>query len=84
MAERLDSFDFDAHHQGGRGHGHPWDEWLDGSAWRLTAGIDFRGSVANFASLAWKRANARGLGLRTHRDGDDFVIQAVARESADG
>lgn len=39
--------------------------------------VDFRGSVVNFAGLAWKRANERGLKLRTHRDGDTIVIQAV-------
>lgn len=32
MAERLVSFDFDSLPGGGRTrHGHPWDEWLDGS-----------------------------------------------------
>jgi hypothetical protein len=82
VAERLESFEFPGNH-GGKRHGHPWDEWLDGTVWRLCQGEDFQGSSSNFLGTAWKRASARGLGLRTHRESDDVVvIQAMPREVA--
>jgi hypothetical protein len=83
VAERLPSFAFPK--GGGKGHGHPWDEWLDTTIWRLRSGEDFQGSTSNFLSTAWKRASSRGLGLRSHRDPDGatVVIQAFERSTAE-
>lgn len=36
MAEKLDTYDFAR-----RGPTHPWDEWTDGSIWKVKVGEDF-------------------------------------------
>lgn len=80
MARRLKRYDFgDRYRNNGRG-GHPWDDWLDGSPWRLKRGEDFAASVKNFQAHASRAATARGLSIMTARESDDVVvIQAVRR-----
>lgn len=61
MAEQLESYSFTK-----GGPSYPWDEWLNGNVWRLTAGKDFTSKAEVFRSMANSRAKQRGLGLRTN------------------
>lgn len=80
MARRLKTYDFgDRYRDNGR-IGHPWDEWLDGSPWRLKRGTDFEATVKNFQAHVARAASARGLSIRTKREDDStVVIQAHER-----
>lgn len=58
--------------------GYPWDEWLDGSVWRLTPKVDFPCSVESFRSLASKAANIRHGKITTRwPKREDLYIQFV-------
>jgi hypothetical protein len=49
---------------------YPWDEWLDGSTWKLTPGEDFTIPAGNMTSQAHQAARTRGGSVRTGiRDG---------------
>jgi hypothetical protein len=39
---------------------YPWDEWLDGDVWELTAGVDFNGKPESLRSVADVQAKKRG------------------------
>ena len=71
MAKRLRSFTFTR----GRPGLYRWDEWLDGSPWLLTPGVDYsnRSSVKR---TAYNVAKRRGLLIRTQKHPDGLVIQA--------
>lgn len=74
MAQRLDSYDFPP---GGRAGKYPWDEWLDGSVWRLIGGEDFTTPARNFRRQVISVAQRRGLKAQTTvRDGD-VILQAL-------
>jgi len=73
MAARLDTWPGGLN---GRREKYPWDEWLDGSIWLLTRGLDFAVTVENFRAVAFAAAKRNGLALRTTRDGDHLAIQA--------
>lgn len=78
MAERLDSFP-------GRGPSvgaaqrYPWDEWFDGSVWKLKQGEDFPGDIEGFRGTLYKKAQMRGHKARVAllKDENAIVIQAV-------
>ncbi len=72
MAERLDDFPFKS--WTGK---FPWDEWLDGSIWRLKRGEDFDITPAGFRAGMQYNANKRGGKVRTRREGENFVIQFI-------
>lgn len=73
MAERLKSYEFS-------GVGittYPWDEWLDGSIWRLEKGRDFECRYNSFRSHVHVEAKKRGLRVRTSGEtATTLVIQA--------
>jgi hypothetical protein len=80
VARRLKRYDFGDRYRNNGRVGHPWNDWLDGSPWRLRRGDDFDASVKNFQAHAARAANARGLSIRTARESDEVVvIQAVDR-----
>lgn len=60
MAERVD----DSLLTEGRGRSaiYPWDQWFDGSTWKLVAGTDFQCSIAGIRSSAHASAKRRGGG----------------------
>jgi hypothetical protein len=43
---------------------YPWDDWLDGSIWELTRGVDFKGTPNTFRSNARVQAVRRGGKIR--------------------
>lgn len=78
MARELKRYDFgDRYRHNGR-VGHPWNDWLNGSPWRLKRGTDFSATVKNFQCACARAASARGLSIRTKREDDStVVVQAV-------
>ncbi len=79
MAKRLDNFEFPR--PPGRSPKYPWDEWLDGFAWRLTRGEDFVPTSESFRSMAYDAAELRGLKCQTKIDGDSLTIQARPKDT---
>jgi len=59
---------------------YPWEEWLDGGAWQLTEGEDFKTTIRNFQATLSKTASRRGLRIqsRTFKEDDknQLAIQA--------
>lgn len=76
MAERLESFPVRV------GPGgipkHPWEEWLDGSVWRLTQGEDFTCKMQSLRVQANARATARGQRLRAVIDHEAHTLTMQA------
>jgi hypothetical protein len=64
-----------------RHYRYPWDEWLDGRTWELTAGVDFDCDVLTVVSAARQAANRRGgfANVVTH-GGNVYVTFTKASE----
>jgi hypothetical protein len=56
---------------------YPWDEWLDGSTWRLVPGEDFATSPESFRRSAYGAAYARNGKVRTDIENGSFFLQFV-------
>jgi len=50
---------------------YPWDEWLDGSRWVVTAEDMQRGTLESFRHYLWKVAGGRGLEVKSRFVGCD-------------
>lgn len=62
--------------------GYPWDEWLDGSIWKLKAGEDFKAKMHTFRSNAGTQARKRGGKLRSRKveeNGDEYIVMQLRR-----
>lgn len=59
MARRLEVF------PAATGARYPWDEWLDGSAWELIRGDDFKSKPSTFRANAQTQARKRGGRVRS-------------------
>jgi hypothetical protein len=75
MAERLDSFPVRRSHARSK---YPWDEWLDGSVWRLTQGEDFTAKLKSMRVYAATTADRRGLKVRMRIDNEDNTLTIQA------
>lgn len=83
MAEKIDTFT----NRHKREAIYPWDEWADGSVWRLTRDEDFRVTVNAMKASAYSEARRRGLKALTGPGPDaatQVEIQFVARKPKDG
>lgn len=56
-----------------------WDTWLDGQAWKLTAGEDFEIPLRSFQAAANKAARNRGLEVITRQHDGCLYIQALKK-----
>ncbi len=65
----------------GIGPRYPWDEWLDGQAWQLTQGSDFKCSVSTFRQTAAAHARQKGGRVRTHVKEKTRVVIQFYREA---
>jgi hypothetical protein len=75
MAEKLASFPKPERH--GPSEMYPWDEWLDGSIWKLVRGDDFTTKTKSFQYQVYAKAARRDVNVRVSvRDGNTLVIQA--------
>jgi|MudIll2142460700_1097286.scaffolds.fasta_scaffold04263_3 surface antigen len=53
---------------------YPWDRWLDGNAWHLSAGEDYTVATTALRAYIYRQAAARGINVKTVRDVDDTGI----------
>lgn len=75
MSEKLDSFPTSYTKKSK----YPWDEWFDGSVWKLTQKDDFpETKPTSFRVTIYTSAKNRGLSVRIHELDTDgsLVIQA--------
>lgn len=80
MAERIDAL---GSVRRGRPPLYPWDEWTDGSAWRITRGVDFEVSAQSMASMIRIRANNTGVVASANVvDGDTVEFQFTPLQAA--
>ena len=66
----------------GRPVGSKYDQYLDGSVWRLTQDIDFHGDARKFVRSIRQHANSRrgiGLSAMVQNDGKSIVVQATPK-----
>ena len=47
----------------GRGHVHPWEEWTDGSVWRIERGADYPGKTDSLRVRLYSKARELGKEL---------------------
>lgn len=79
MAEILDQFPFRSQRSS-----QPWDQWLDGRIWKLTAGVDFTGALSTFRTRLFTIGKNRGLSVQTKIvSPNEIVIQAKPRTNGD-
>ena len=57
-----------------------WESWLDGSAWKLTRGIDFSCDVSAFRAVAYAAAKRCRKKITVRKQSDDVII-VVAKVS---
>lgn len=74
MAERLSSYDFSKRKRATK---YPWDEWLDGSVWRITQGVDFTLSLRAMQSSVIIAARRVGRCVTTRVEGEHLILQAL-------
>jgi hypothetical protein len=74
MAEKLEAYEFTR----GRPTVYRWDEWFDGSIWRLERSVDFPGATASsFRVTVYNNAAKRNIQVKAYMESDDvLVIQA--------
>jgi len=59
---------------GGAGPIYPWDEWLDGRVWELTAGEDFTIRIDSMRSSASSFSRKIGRTVRTRVNADKTLL----------
>ena len=74
MAKKLKNLTISVH-RGARPL-YPWDQWLDGSAWELTKGVDFQSSIPGFIATAHQAALRRRVLVKTQRKSNTVYLQA--------
>ena len=73
MARRLkDDYNFGGTR--GRHDLYPWDEWLDGSVWRIRRGEDFEVSIVAIRSAVHQAAARRGHKVETATEDEDTLV----------
>jgi hypothetical protein len=79
MAERITSL---PDRRVGGPRKYPWDDWTDGSAWRIHQGVDFDVEPPSMAGLIRKHATRSGLSVRAFIDGRSIEFQFSRHEDA--
>ncbi len=74
LGERIEAFDPRA----GRPAKYPWDEWFDGSAWRITRGQHFDLEPSNMAAVIRTKAGNRQGRAQTRVVDDSVEFQFLA------
>lgn len=59
-----------------------WDQWFDGTSWRLEYGPDFCCSMKSFQSAVYHAARSRGLRARTFKDYESLTVMVQAEVPA--
>lgn len=64
----------------GRGQKHPWDEWADGSPWKITQGEDFQGAVESMRTQLYGKARSLGKEVAVVVEGDSISFQMTDKQ----
>lgn len=75
MGVKIEEFNFAATRGGG--YGHPWEEWTDGSIWKVQKGVDYEGITGKFRDRLYKRGKDHGMRVQSAivtEDGNEFVV----------
>lgn len=79
MAERIDQVT----PLRGRPAIYPWELWLDGSAWRITRGTDFKIPPLSMAAIIRQAAQRQGMTATCRHVGDETIeFQVLSEEAA--
>lgn len=78
MAERIDKLE----PLRGRPAIYPWEQWLDGSAWRIRRGEDFEIPPGSMAAIIRQRADREGMTATCRMVGQDAIEFQVYGEEA--
>lgn len=64
--------------------GHPWDEWTDGSAWRIRKGEDFQGQVESMRVRLYGKAREIGkeLSIQVDKEAETITFQFNPKSDA--
>lgn len=68
MADRIEQFPAQQRPPARR---YPWNEWTDGSAWRLVRGEDFDQPIDDFRNRLYPQAKKRRLKVRSAKRVED-------------
>lgn len=60
---------------------YPWDQWFDGSIWRLKQYEDFEVHVESMRSAIYMAATRKGVKVKTHipRSKQQIYVQKIGR-----
>jgi hypothetical protein len=83
MAERIDPAKLTVH-KGGAPRKYPWDEWMDGSCWKLKAGVDYQVSTESFRATAYKQATRSGYTVQILRISNGLTVQFTKKSAETG
>jgi hypothetical protein len=72
VAERLDEYDFGASTRDSK---YPWDEWADGSIWKVKTGKDFTCKPTGFRKALQAQAAKREMQVQVRNEKDGLVFQ---------
>lgn len=61
MAERIEEFTPRSNHTWSK---YPWEQWTDGSIWRIAPGEDFDSTHSTMRSVLYQRARLIGMRVR--------------------
>lgn len=78
MAEKLK--DFTPNNRPGPDPKHRWDQWFDGSIWKLTAGYDFTCTLASMRQQIYAAARERGYVVSVFTELDESALIIKPRE----
>lgn len=77
MADRIEHFPAEQRPPTRR---YPWEEWADGSVWRLVRGEDFDQEVDDFRNRLYPQAKRRGMKVRSAKRLERPKAEGVALE----
>lgn len=59
---------------------YPWKDWMNGQAWVLKQGVDFKCKVTSLTTGAHHIAKRSGRIVHTRVDGDEVTLKFIKRK----
>jgi hypothetical protein len=79
MADRIEHFPAEQRPPTRR---YPWNEWTDGSVWRLVRGEDFDQETDQFRNRLYPQASRRGMKVRSAKRIEEVINESDATTRA--
>jgi hypothetical protein len=64
----------------GRASVHPWDQWADGSVWKITQGEDFPGAVESMRTQLYGKARRLDKNLELVVEGESISFRMTPKD----